>query len=98
MVLSQALSVFTAGLFAVPQTAFQFSVSVSALLRTALAFVGIFLLVMVYHALSLSRKKLIDLLRANRTNQELKARGLGASVALFLGGCARAAKSCTTRA
>ena len=88
VVLSQALSVFTAGLFAVPQTAFQFSVSVSALLRTALAFVGIFLLVMVYHALSLSRKKLIDLLRANRTNQELKARGLGASVALFLVGCA----------
>ena len=88
VVLSQALSVFTAGLFAVPQTTFQFSVSVPALVRTALAFVGIFLLVMVYHALSLFRKRLIDLLRANRSNQELRARGLGASVALFLGGCA----------
>ena len=87
VVLSQALSVFTAGLFAVPQTEFAFQVSVPALLRTALAFAGIFLLVMLYHALSVSRRKLIDLLRAERTNQELKLRSLGGSVVLFLAGC-----------
>ena len=88
VVLSQALSVFTAGLFAVPQTEFQFSVSLPALLRTILAFVGIFLLVMLYHAFTVSRRKLIDLLRARRVNQELKVRSLGVSVVLFLVGCA----------
>ena len=88
VVLSQALSVFTAGLFAVPQTEFQFSVSLPALLRTILAFVGIFLLVMLYHAFTISRRKLIDLLRARRVNQELKVRSLGMSVVLFLVGCA----------
>lgn len=85
--LSQALSVFTAGLFAVPQTEFAFRISVPALLRTALAFAGIFLLVMLCHALAVSRRKLIDLLRAERTNQELKLRSLGGSVVLFLAGC-----------
>ena len=88
VVLSQALSVFTAGLFEVPQTDFQFSVSVPALVRTVLAFVGIFLLVMLYHAFTVSRRKLIDLLRARRVNQELKVRSLRASVVLFLAGCA----------
>ena len=87
VVLSQALSVFTAGLFAVPMTFFMFSVSLPALGRTSLAFGAIFLLVMVYHACTISRKKLIDLLRARRVNQTLRMRSLEASVALFLAGC-----------
>ena len=87
VVLSQALSVFTAGLFSVPQTGFQFALSGSALLRTGLAFAGIFLLVMAYHALSVSRRTLITLLQAGRTHQECKVRSLGMSVALFLAGC-----------
>ena len=87
VVLSQALSVFTAGLFAVPMTFFTFSVSVPALLKTVLAFAAIFLLVMLYHAFTVSRRKLIDLLRARRVNQELKVRSLGASVFFFLAGC-----------
>ena len=86
--LSQALSVFTAGLFAVPMTFFTFSVSLPALGKTVLAFAAIFLLVMLYHALSVSRRKLIALIQAERTNQELRVRNLGASVALFLAGCA----------
>lgn len=87
VVLSQALSVFTAGLFAVPMTFFSFFVSVPALCKTILAFAAIFLLVMLYHAFTISRRKLIDLLRARRVNQELKVRSLGASVVLFLAGC-----------
>ncbi|WP_297289842.1 ABC transporter permease [uncultured Flavonifractor sp.] len=86
--LSQALSVFTAGLFAVPMTFFTFSVSLPALGKTVLAFAAIFLLVMLYHALSVSRRKLIALIQAERTNQELRVRNLGASVVLFLAGCA----------
>ena len=80
------LSAFTAGLFAVPMTFFTFSVSIPALVKTALAFAAIFLLVMVYHAFAVSRCKLIDLMQANRVNQTLPQRSLGASVALFLVG------------
>lgn len=86
--LSQALSVFTAGLFAVPMTFFTFSVSLPALGKTVLAFAAVFLLVMLYHALSVSRRKLIALIQAERTNQELRVRNLGVSVVLFLAGCA----------
>ena len=68
-------------------TFFTFSVSVPALLKTILAFAAIFLLVMCYHAFTVSRRKLIDLLRARRVNQELKVRSLGASVFFFLAGC-----------
>ncbi|WP_297211664.1 ABC transporter permease [uncultured Flavonifractor sp.] len=82
------LSAFTAGFFAVPMTFFTFSVSVPALVKTALAFAAIFLLVMVYHVFAVSRCRLIDLMQAGRVNQELRRRSLGASVALFLAGAA----------
>lgn len=80
------LSAFTATLFAVPMTFFTFELSLPALAKTALAFAAIFLLVMVYHAFAVSRCRLIDLMRANRVNQTLRQRSLGASVALFLVG------------
>lgn len=80
------LSAFTATLFAVPMTFFTFELSLPALAKTALAFAAIFLLVMVYHAFAVSRCRLIDLMRANRVNQSLRQRSLGASVALFLVG------------
>lgn len=80
------LSAFTAGMFAVPMTFFTFAVSIPSLVKTALAFAAIFLLVMVYHAFAVSRCKLIDLMQANRVNETLRQRSLGASVALFLAG------------
>ena len=82
------LSAFTAGLFAVPMTMFTFSVSLPSLGKTALAFAAIFLLVMAYHAFAVSRCRLIDLMQAQRVNQELKSQSLGLSVALFLAGAA----------
>lgn len=82
------LSAFTAGLFAVPMTFFTFAVSIPALVKTALAFAAIFLLVMVYHAFAVSRCRLIDLMQAGRVNETLPQRSLGASVALFLTGAA----------
>ena len=82
------LSAFTAGLFAVPMTMFTFSVSLPSLGKTALAFAAIFLLVMAYHAFAVSRCRLIDLMQAQRVNQELKSQSLGLSVVLFLAGAA----------
>ena len=82
--LSQFLSVFTAGFFQITITEFHFVFSWKALGKTLLYFSLIFLVVMVFTALTVSRQKLIDLLQAERRSERLKARGLGMSVALFL--------------
>ena len=84
VVAAWGLSLFTAGLFAVPMTYFTFDLSLPALAKTALAFAAIFLLVMLYHAFAVSRCKLIDLMQARRVNQVLRQKSLGVSVALFL--------------
>ena len=83
---AQGLSLFTAGLFAVPMTYFAFSISLPALVKTALAFAAIFLLVMAGHALAVSRCRLIDLMKARRVNQSLARRGKAASLLQFLAG------------
>ena len=84
--LSQFISVFTAGLFAIHLEEFHFVFSAGAVGRTLLYFGVIFLLVMIFNSLSVSRHKLIDLLQAERTGQVLKLKSVGASVVMFLAG------------
>ena len=54
--------------------------------KTAVYFGLIFLLVMLFSGLQVSRSKLIDLLRGDRKNEELKPRPLGVSVLQFAAG------------
>ena len=82
--LSQFLSVFTAGFFQITITEFHFVFSWKALGKTLLYFSLIFLVVMVFNSLTVSRQKLIDLLQAERKSERLRGRSLGLSVALFL--------------
>ncbi len=84
--LSQFISVFTAGLFSITMTEFYFVFSLGALLKTILYFGIIFLVVMAFNSLSVSRCKLITLLQADRTNQELKLKSIPVSVAMFVAG------------
>ena len=84
--LSQFISVFTAGLFAIHLEEFHFVFSAGAVGKTLLYFGVIFLLVMIFNSLSVSRHKLIDLLQAERTGQALKLKSVGASVVMFLAG------------
>ncbi|WP_352408385.1 ABC transporter permease [Lawsonibacter hominis] len=84
--LSQFISVFTAGLFAVSIPEFHFVFSPRALGKTLLYFGVIFLVVMLFNSFRVSRQKLIDLLRADRENQDLKLKSVGASVVMFLTG------------
>ena len=82
--LSQFISVFTAGLFQITVPQFHFVFSGKAVVKTLLYFGVIFLVVMVFNSFSVSRKKLIDLLQAERKNEDLKLKSLTASVVLFL--------------
>lgn len=86
VLLSQFISIFTAGLFAIRVEEFHFVFSLRAVGKTVLYFGVIFLVVMVFNSFSVSRKKLIDLLHAHRENQALKLKSVKASLVLFLAG------------
>lgn len=72
--LSQLISVFTAKLFEADMTSFKFVFSSSALFKTILYFGLIFLLVMIFNVITLSRYKLIDLLNASKKGEKIKVR------------------------
>ena len=85
---SWALDKLTVAMFlATPGDIFTFRLSWKAAGKTALYFGVIFLVVMAFTGLSVSRARLIDLIRAGRANEEVSRRPLGVSVALFLLGC-----------
>lgn len=85
---SWALDKLTVAMFlAAPEEIFSFNLSWKAAGRTAAYFGVIFLIVMAFTSLSVSRSKLIDLIRSGRTNEEVSRRPLAMSVALFLLGC-----------
>lgn len=83
---SQALSLFTLGMFQVSAEFLRFTISPGAIGKTALYFGVIFLLVMVLSGISISRCKLIDLIQADRKHEDMRDRPLLESVVLFLVG------------
>lgn len=66
---SHGLSIVTAKLFMVDMNNFEFIFSIKALIRTILYFGCIFLIVMLFNMISISRIKLINLLYSSRRNQ-----------------------------
>lgn len=85
---SWALDRLTLSMFlAVPDSLAAFRLSLPAVGKTVLYFGGIFLLVMLLTGLSVSRSRLIDLIRGERKNEEQARRPLWESVFLFILGC-----------
>lgn len=84
VLLSQVMSIFTAMLFDVNMTGFHFVFSPVGAGKAVLYFSLIFMVALLFSAISVSRYKLIDLFQASRKNQELKIRSLKTSVILFL--------------
>lgn len=74
MLFAQVLSIFTAKLFAVQMTKYSFVISISAILKTILYFGIMYLLVMIFNVVIVSRYKLIDLLCASKKNERVKIR------------------------
>ena len=86
--LSQFLSIFTAKLFEVNMSTFKFVFSNSALMKTILYFGIIFIFVMIFNIVTLSKNKLINLLTAKSKNEKVKMRNkyvLFVSFALAIG-------------
>lgn len=84
ILLSQGLSVLTAKMFEIDVTKFQFVFSSEAIIKTVLYFGIIFLFVMIFNSVIISKYKLIDLLTAARKNESLKIRKTSTSVLLFI--------------
>lgn len=83
ILLSQGISVFTANLFEVNITKFQFVFSKSAFLETIKNFGIIYLVVLVFNSINIRCVKLIDLLSASRKNEKLRIRNIWISILVF---------------
>lgn len=81
---SQGLSVLTAKMFEVNLKSFQFIFSMNAFYKTLIYFSIIFLVVMIFNTISISKLKLIDLLTAGKKNENLRIKRLWISVIIFL--------------
>ena len=80
---SQGLSVLTLSMFSLTVTEFGLTFSLRAAVRTAAYFGLIFLLVMAFSGVQVSRSKLLDLLQGDRKNEELHPRPLWIAVVQF---------------
>ncbi|MGL4772838.1 MAG: ABC transporter permease [Clostridium sp.] len=73
-VASQGLSIFAAKLFAVDMTDYKFIISSSAISKTIIYFGIMYLIVMVFNVVIISKYKLIDLLSASKKSEKIKVR------------------------
>lgn len=71
---SQFLSLFVSKLFEADMNKYAFVFSISAFIKTIVYFGLIFILVMIFNVINLSRNKLINLLMASRKNEKVRFR------------------------
>ncbi len=72
VIVSQGISAFTTKLFEVPLSKYKFLLSTDAVLKTILYFAIIFILVMIFNTVVISKYKLIDMLTAIKKNEDIK--------------------------
>lgn len=81
---SQFMSVFTAKIFEADMTAYRFIFSPDAAVKSTLYFAVIFLTVIIFNTIAVSKYKLIDLIYGGRKNESLKIRSTKLSALVFL--------------
>ena len=72
LIISQGLSIFTSKLFEVSMSEYKFILSFEAIQKTVVYFGIMFILVMLFNAVIVSKYKIIDLLTAGRKNENIK--------------------------
>lgn len=81
--MSQMITVLTASLFEA-ELNYRFIFSMDATIFTILSFAIIFFIIMVFNTFILNRYKLIDLINADKQNENLKIKNVYISIILFL--------------
>ncbi len=84
VLLSQALSFFTAALFGTTMSNYQFVFSPDALVVTLGCFAAIYVVVALFNTFTVSRCKLIDLIRAGERNERAGVRNPWACLVVFV--------------
>ena len=81
---SQGLSIITSNLFEVSMSRFEFIISGEAILKTIIYFAVIYLLVMIFNVVVVSKYKLLDLFTAGRKNESIKIKNTIISFIVFI--------------
>lgn len=84
VLLSQALAFFTAALFGTTMSNYQFVFSPDALVVTLACFAAIYVVVALFNTFTVSRCKLIDLIRAGERNERAGVRNPWACLVVFV--------------
>ena len=82
--LSQVMSVIVANMFEADLTEFTFVVSTNAIFKTTIYFGIMYLLVMIFNTISVSRCKLIDLINANKKTETVKLKNPYLCIVIFV--------------
>lgn len=83
-ILSQFMSILVANMFEADVEKFEFIFSVSASMKCLLYFGIMYLLVMIFNTISVSKCKLIDLLHSNKKSEKIKFKNPWLCVIIFL--------------
>ena len=81
---SQFMSILVAKLFEADMSKFQFVFSKDACIKTCIYFAIMYLAVMFFNTITVSRYKLINLLNANKKNEKIKIKNPSISVITFI--------------
>lgn len=81
---SQFMSILVAKLFEADMTAYTFSVSAAAMQKTVIHFGIMYVIVLIFNAVSISRYKLIDLFQARQKGERQTMKNTGVAVVVFL--------------
>ncbi len=82
--LSQVMSVIVANMFEADLTEFTFVISTEAIVKTIIYFGIMYLLVMIFNTISVSRCKLIDLINANKKTETVKLKNPYLCIVIFI--------------
>lgn len=81
---SQFMSILVAKLFEADMSRFAFTVSKDSIIKTIIYFSIIYVIVMIFNAISISKYQLIDLLNASKKNEKAVLRGSFISILFFI--------------
>lgn len=84
---SQLMSIFVAKMFEADMTKFEFVFSTEACIKTCIYFGIMYVFVMIFHTISISKCKLIDLIHSSKKTEQIKMKNTYISVFVFIISC-----------
>lgn len=84
IIVSQGLSVITARLLMFDTGSYRFIISWSSIIKSIAYFGMIFLIVMIFNQITISRYKLLDMINAAKKNEEVRIKNPAISIVIFI--------------